>query len=84
MLDKAKFKYFVATKNLTLSDLAVKMGMNPATLSKKLNGTTDFSRHEIQLFKDIVGLTESEMLSVFLLENLRKRKNGGDTWNLSL
>ena len=84
MLDKAKFKYFVATKNLTLSDLAVKMGMNPATLSKKLNGTTDFSRHEIQLFKDIVGLTESEMLSVFLLENLRKRKNGGDIWNLSL
>ena len=65
MLDKAKFKYFVATKNLTLSDLAVKMGMNPATLSKKLNGTTDFSRHEFQLFKDIVGLTESEMLSVF-------------------
>lgn len=65
MLDKAKFKYFVATKNLTLSNLAVKMGMNPATLSKKLNGTTDFSRHEIQLFKDIVGLTESEMLSVF-------------------
>ena len=74
MLDKAKFKYFVATKNLTLSDLAVKMGMNPATLSKKLNGTTDFSRHEIQLFKDIIGLSESEMLSVFLLENLRKRK----------
>lgn len=65
MLDKNKFKYYVANKNLTLAEVAAKLGMNPATLSKKLNGTTDFTRQEIQMFKDIIGLSEAEMLSIF-------------------
>lgn len=65
MLDKNKFKYFAATRNLTMAEVAKKIGINPATLSKKLNGSTDFTRSEMQRFKEALGLSEDEMISIF-------------------
>ena len=65
MLDKNKFKYYAATKGFTMAVLANNMGMNPATLSKKLSGTTDFTRQEIQTFQKILELSNAEMLSIF-------------------
>lgn len=65
MLDKNKFKYFVAEKGIPLNVLATKMGMNPATLSKKLSGFTEFTRSEIQDYQRLIGVSDAEMLSIF-------------------
>ena len=65
MLDKNKFKYFAAEKGIPLNVLATKMGMNPATLSKKLSGFTEFTRSEIQDYQRLIGVSDAEMLSIF-------------------
>lgn len=64
-MDKAKFKYFVEKQNMTLTALALKMGMNPATLSKKLGGMSEFTRKEIQDYQRITQTSDAEMLSIF-------------------
>lgn len=64
-MDKAKFKYFVGKQNMTLAALAVDMGMNPATLSKKLGGISEFTRKEIQEYQRITQVSDAEMLSIF-------------------
>lgn len=74
MLDKNKFKYFAAEKGIPLNVLATKMGMNPATLSKKLSGFTEFTRKEIQDYQKLTEVSDVEMLSIFLANILRKRK----------
>lgn len=65
MLDKNKFKYFAAEKGIPLNVLATKMGMNPATLSKKLSGSTEFTRKEIQDYQNLTEVSDTEMLSIF-------------------
>lgn len=65
MFDKNKFKYFAATRNLTMAEVAQKIGVNPATLSKKLNGSTDFTRSEMQRFKEALSLSDEEVVSIF-------------------
>lgn len=65
MMDKNKFKYFAAEKGIPLNVLATKMGMNPATLSKKLGGFTEFTRKEIQDYQILTEVSDAEMLSIF-------------------
>lgn len=65
MLNKNKFKYYAANKGIPLNVLATKMSMNPATLSKKLSGLTEFTRKEIQDYQDLTGVSNAEMLSIF-------------------
>lgn len=65
MLDKNKFKYFAAEKGIPLNVLATEMGMNPATLSKKLGGFTEFTRKEIQDYQSLTGVSDAEMLTIF-------------------
>ncbi len=65
MLDKNKFKYFVADKGIQLNILAAKMGISPATLSRKLAGLSEFTRQEIQVYQSVTGVTDSEMMTIF-------------------
>lgn len=65
MLDKNKFKYHAADCGMQLNTLAHKMGINPATLSKKLSGVTEFTRKEIQEYQKITGVSDKDMLSIF-------------------
>lgn len=65
MFDRALFKYMVDRKQLTLSDVANQLGINDATLYRKMKGESDFSRSEIQMLKSILGMTTEESISVF-------------------
>ena len=38
---------------------------NPATLSRKMNGESDFTRNEIQLFRSKLGLSAREIDYIF-------------------
>ena len=50
---------------LTLENLAVKIGVNPATLHRKLNGETEFRRNELQIIKTTLNLNDKQFLSIF-------------------
>lgn len=50
---------------LTLENLATKIGVNPATLHRKLSGETEFRRNELQIIKIILNLNDEKFLSIF-------------------
>lgn len=65
MFDRYKLKYFVGARGTTLTELAKAMGINSVTLARKMNGTSDFSRKEIQDIKEYLKLTDEQALDIF-------------------
>ena len=55
---------------LTLENLAVKIGVNPATLHRKLSGETEFRRNELQIIKTTLKLNDEQFLSIFFNNKL--------------
>ena len=65
MLDKKALQDKVSANKLTLEGFASELGINYATLYRKLNGISDFTRAEIQAAMRILHLTQAECLSIF-------------------
>lgn len=52
----------------TVEDVAGALGVNPATVYRKINGTSDFTRNEIQLIRHTLSLTIDEVDNIFFAE----------------
>ena len=50
-----RLRSLLVSKGLTLREMSKKMGMSRPTLSTKINGKTDFTRTEMELFATILG-----------------------------
>jgi transcriptional regulator with XRE-family HTH domain len=48
MFDQKKFKALLVMKGKTMQDIAGLLNINQATLYRKINGSSDFFRKEIQ------------------------------------
>lgn len=70
MFNKAKFKAKVIERSLDMEDISKNLGINVATLYRKLNGNSDFTRSEIQKIKEALHLTLSEINEIFFAEEL--------------
>ena len=55
-------------KNVTLANLATKIGVNEATLHRKIKGDSDFSRNELQIIRSVLGLNNKKFLDIFFNE----------------
>lgn len=64
------FKAKLAEKGVTLREIASVMGCNEATLYRKMQGQSDFTRNEIQLIKQKLGLTNEEVELIFFATEL--------------
>lgn len=62
------FKAKIAEHNWSVEEVAAAIGVNPATLYRKINGTSDFTRNEIQMIKHALGLTSEEIEAIFFAE----------------
>lgn len=60
-----KLKGKIVERGLTLKDFADKLNINPATLTRKLNGGVEFKRDEIMSTIEILGLTPEEVIAIF-------------------
>lgn len=65
MFNKDHFQAKYIEHGLNAVDVAKIMGINPATLSRKMNGESDFTRNEIQLFRSELGLSAREIDYIF-------------------
>lgn len=65
MFQKESLVKALSEKKLTLKDFAQELGINEATLYRKMNGDSDFSRSEIQKAKDILCLTQKGTERIF-------------------
>ena len=59
------FKAKLTEKKKSVPEIAAVIGVNQATLHRKMNGTSDFTRNEIQLIRHALSLTVEEVDNIF-------------------
>lgn len=64
MFNKRLLKGKVMANGMTLGDLAVAIGINASTMTRKLKQGT-FTRAEINAISDILQLTDEEIIAIF-------------------
>lgn len=52
-------------RNISVNELAYKMGIDRSTFYRKARGDSDFYRKEIQVTKDMLNLTSAEVDRIF-------------------
>ena len=70
MFNAPEFNAVLARNNKTKEDAAYILGINPATLYRKMNGHSDFTRAEIQLFRFAFKLSATDIDNIFFAEKL--------------
>ncbi len=65
LFNKNKFKASVIEVGLTICDIAKFLSINPATLYRKMNGTSDFTLNEIQMIKSKLSLDMEKVKEIF-------------------
>ena len=70
MFNKTKFKAAAVLSGLSMAQIANRLGINLATLYRKINRDGDFSRSEIQILRSILGI--ENMDDIFFANNLTK------------
>lgn len=65
MFNRDLFRAKCVEHGMNTYDAARIMGINPATLSRKMGGKSDFTRNEIQLFRAALHLTPQETDAIF-------------------
>lgn len=68
MFDKNKLKGKIVECGYSVEQIAKILGVNPATLYRKLSQESEFTRNEIATLKSTLKLTVSEINEIFLLE----------------
>ena len=63
-LFRAKLKEF----DKTIDDMAVVLGISSGTVSRKINGSSEFKRNEIQLLRYALKLSDDEVNAIFFAE----------------
>lgn len=64
MFNKRLLKSKVVARGMTLGDLAVAIGINASTMTRKLKQGT-FTRAEIYAISDVLQLTDEEVIAIF-------------------
>lgn len=62
------FKAQLKAKRRTAKDIAEAVGVSEATLYRKINGTSDFTRNEIQLIRQYLNLCAEEVDEIFFAD----------------
>ena len=75
MFKKNEFIAILARKEMSANDVAKELGIDKATLSRKISGQSDFYRNEIAKLCKILDLSPEEIMQNFLLNNLLLRKS---------
>lgn len=68
MFQKNELKAEVVRQGLTLDELSNAIGINPASLSRKMSGVSDFYRGEIEKIVQVLHLSGDDVLRIFFAE----------------
>lgn len=63
--DGPLLKYFLARKGLSIGELADALGLARITMSKKINGHTEFTLCEVREIVKILSLTKENVWEIF-------------------
>jgi len=62
MFDKKLFKAQLVLSGKTVADVAKSLNISESTLYRKINGESDFFRHEINMLCDELGITDPKAI----------------------
>lgn len=68
MFNKRLFRAKVIEKGFTLTQIAAKIGISEATLSRKVTGISDFTRKEIYAIVRILALERDDVDRIFFAD----------------
>ena len=68
MFDKKEFEQVLRDNRYTNPELARIIGINPATLWRKINGISDFYRRDIERIKAALKLSAEQVDRIFFAE----------------
>lgn len=74
-MNPTEFKIAQIIAGVSKEDMASALGVNIATVYRKINGESDFTLSELKKLKKILKLSSEDVDSIFLQTNLHKRKN---------
>lgn len=60
-----KLRGRLAEQRLTQEQLAAAIGINRATLHRKMDGASDFSREEMLAIREVLGLSDDDFMAIF-------------------
>ena len=70
MFNRNKLRAKIVEKGFTMEKLAKILGIDSATLYRKMSMKSDFTRNEIVMIKDALEMTVDEINSIFFAEEL--------------
>lgn len=65
MFQKNEFRAAIVRRGIKNEELAKALGFNIATLQRKMNGTSDFYRSEIEQIRALLHLTQEDIMNIF-------------------
>jgi len=65
LFNKQKFRASVIAAGLTMDDIAKYLSVNTSTLYRKINGSSDFTRTEIQKLQKLLSLDMCKITEIF-------------------
>lgn len=68
LFKKNEFKAEVVRRDKTLEDVARAIGIDIATLHRKINGASDFYRSEIEKIIKYLNLSNEDVLRIFFAD----------------
>lgn len=70
MFKKNEFRAEVVRNGMSLEDVAKAIGINYVSLHRKMNGTSDFYRGEIEKIVRLLNLSGEDVLRIFFAKQL--------------
>lgn len=70
MFNEKKFRGVSAERGVKMRTIAESLGIDPATLYRKVKGNSDFTRAEIQEIVKLLSLSAEEVQEIFFSEKL--------------
>lgn len=70
MFNSDKLRGKMAEKKVTSEKMANFLGIDPATVYRKVNGKSEFTRTEIQQIAVLLGLTMQDLEEIFFAKEL--------------
>lgn len=64
-MDSALLNYILKKKGITQEELAERLGFSRQSLSKRLNGTVDWTLNEVKETANILRLDEADVKAIF-------------------
>lgn len=70
MFDEKEFRLKMISAGLSIKDIANAVGVNEATLYRKIKGITDFSRNEMVVIRSVLRMNTDEFEKIFFAPEL--------------